>query len=315
MKAGIFALAFASLNELTSATSCGLGDEWTYCSAEYEYCTITNSDARSGYIAYGKSGKYTLIPFGNKGSGDLRFYCGNNFGDVIVGTVKECCYKSVSRQGAVSLAGTYDAVTEGETIYFGNLDSSINYLVEYGADGESFYRPVSNAPMYCGNTMFNDPIIGTVKSCVYNESPLAELPAPGADDWVYCGSEGGYCTGIETSTTEATWIKYGASDQYYYKQVYTTDGSVPCTNGFFEDSIYGTYKYCWLAETDSSKVSSSVAFTRKVNGVIYSAKTFDISKVGMVNLIAMLISVITVVALGVRYCLQRKEKLQYESLV
>eukprot|EP00484_Ammonia_sp_Unknown_P008459 CAMPEP_0197072660 /NCGR_PEP_ID=MMETSP1384-20130603/210207_1 /TAXON_ID=29189 /ORGANISM="Ammonia sp." /LENGTH=352 /DNA_ID=CAMNT_0042511481 /DNA_START=77 /DNA_END=1135 /DNA_ORIENTATION=+ len=352
MKVGLFTVAVASLNQIASATSCGLGDEWTYCSAEYNYCTITGEEARAGYIAYGKSSQYTLIPFANKGGDDLRFYCGNNFGDVIPGTVKECCYMSAdTEETASSLAGSYPTVTEGNTIYFGSLDSTANYLVEYGASGESFYRPVSNAPMLCGNTMFNDPLYGTVKSCVYALSPLTSLPSARASTWSYCGAEGGSCSGISTSASSPTWIRYGASNQWFYKQVYSTSGYVPCTNGFFEDPIYGTYKYCYssnqwfykqvystsgyvpctngffedpiygtykycyLDSSSSEEVSTSTMLTRKVNGMIYSAKTFDMTQVGMVNLIATLISVITVVALAARYCVQRKEKLEYESLV
>jgi parallel beta-helix repeat protein len=68
---------------------------------------------------------------------------------------------------------------------------------------------------------------------------LAAPPPPPGGDWIFCATEGGFCTFTGTQQ-----VRYGANGAYFYKTL--SDGTA-CTNSVFGDPIYGVAKDCEIS--------------------------------------------------------------------
>jgi hypothetical protein len=75
----------------------------------------------------------------------------------------------------------------------------------------------------------------------------------GADGWTQCAAEGEICT-----TPGARQVRYGADGKYAYQNV---NGPVGCNNGTFGDVLYGAFKSCQYAATDTV-VGGTPAYVR-----------------------------------------------------
>lgn len=109
--------------------------------------------------------------------------------------------------------------------------------VRYGA-GNSWVVKVFTNNVQCSNTVFGDPIEGTVKTCSYAATTSsAPTPAPTTPvTWTACAAENGTC-----SFTGTRDVRYGVPGAYATK-AFTT--RTACTNAVFGDPIEGTVKSC-----------------------------------------------------------------------
>ena len=111
----------------------------------------------------------------------------------------------------------------------GTCSFSGTMVVRYGANGSYAYQTATGS-IGCNNTVFGDPIPGTVKACY-----VAPVPPT---SWTKCSDEGGTCNVPSTVT-----VAYGANNSYIYK---TVTGSIGCNNtAFGNDPAYGTFKACY----------------------------------------------------------------------
>ncbi|MGI5458530.1 SGNH/GDSL hydrolase family protein [Streptomyces sp. CA-249302] len=132
-----------------------------------------------------------------------------------------------------ALPGTWDlCATEN-----GTCDTGGAAAVAYGASGRFKYL-TSTGSVACTNTLFEDPIPGTVKACYGQTAPPAE------NVWSPCATEGGTCafSGVMT-------VAYGANGSFHYA---TLPGGTACTNAVFEDPTPGTPKSCYLISAPPS---------------------------------------------------------------
>ena len=90
MLKGLFELILAACCISFSRSSCP-SNEYLECASEGNSCYIP-SNIDQGYISYGVSGRYTLVPFTNSADSSLTIRCDNDFGDVYYGRTKYCCY-------------------------------------------------------------------------------------------------------------------------------------------------------------------------------------------------------------------------------
>lgn len=122
---------------------------WTQCASENGTCSFSGTLT----VAYGANGKFNYATLNN------GIACNNSvFGDPNVGTVK-ACYLMAAPPNTISW--TQCASENGTCSFSGNLQ------VAYGANGQYFYRNLSNGTA-CNNSVFGDPDVGTVKACYYN---------------------------------------------------------------------------------------------------------------------------------------------------
>ena len=80
----------------------------------------------------------------------------------------------------------------------------------------------------CTNSVFGDPLYGTVKECQCITTAVA------ASASVKCANEGGVCACVGE-------VMYGKGVKYVRKAAI---GSISCTNGVFGDPLVGTFKEC-----------------------------------------------------------------------
>ena len=69
-------IAFHLMKIISLATQTCPSDSalsYTYCAKEGGDCTVPSTNGRAGFISYGANGRFTIIPFVNKGSGTLSF--------------------------------------------------------------------------------------------------------------------------------------------------------------------------------------------------------------------------------------------------
>ena len=119
---------------------------WTSCASENGTCSFAGVMT----VAYGANGAYdyATLPGGTS--------CSNSvFGDPASGSVKSCYVIAPPP----SFATWTSCASESGTCSF-----SGTHEVAYGANGQYFYRTVTNSTG-CGNSVFGDPIPGTAKNC------------------------------------------------------------------------------------------------------------------------------------------------------
>ena len=145
------------------------GGSWVFCANENGTCTFSGTTS----VRYGANGSYNTLVATNS------IACNNaTFGDPISGTVKTCEYLSggasptntpvnptntpVNPTNTPTGGWTFCA-NEGGTCTFSGTTS-----VRYGA-GSSWNTLVATNSIACNNATFGDPIVGTAKTCEYQQ--------------------------------------------------------------------------------------------------------------------------------------------------
>lgn len=106
-------------------------------------------------------------------------------------------------------------------------------VVRFGVNG--FYsHQLINDSVVCSNTVFGDPIKGTVKTC----SNSSEVNSSSIS-YTQCASEWGTCT-----FSGKRIVRYGGNGQFNYQ---LATSSIACTNAIFGDPIKGTVKTCSIS--------------------------------------------------------------------
>ena len=113
--------------------------------------------------------------------------------------------------------------------------------VRYGADGTYFYQTLTDGTA-CVNSVFGDPLAGTLKSCAVRPT-----------EWTFCAWEGGEC-----AFSGAQEVRYGSNGSYFYR---TLSGGTACTNDVFGDPVFGTLKQCAYRPSTGSGSSGSTDWT------------------------------------------------------
>jgi hypothetical protein len=98
--------------------------------------------------------------------------------------------------------------------------------VRYGANGSFTYKLLSNGTA-CNNSVFGDPIPGTVKQCHI-----------GLNGYTFCAQEGGTC-----SFSGNHVVAYGANGMFLYRNLTNGTG---CNNSVFTDPLPGVVKRCFF---------------------------------------------------------------------
>jgi hypothetical protein len=121
---------------------------WSQCAAENGTCSFTGTMT----VAFGANGSFNYATLTNGTT------CSNGvFGDPIVGTTKACYLVAPP---ATTVAWISCASENGTCSFSGTHE------VAYGANGQFFYRSLTNGTA-CSNSVFGDPIALTVKNCYY----------------------------------------------------------------------------------------------------------------------------------------------------
>lgn len=238
---------------------------WKICGNEDSICRV---DGKS-IIRYGERNVYVYKLV------ESDIACSYTiFGDPLFGVHKKCDVFDISdylnnTSQAVTLQNFYGP--ENKRI-FNSIFSSIrlvwtfcsyehgtckintNSIVRYGHNNVFVYTYASNDTI-CNNEKFGDPLYGTFKKCDYivlddltnrginlvnpfNESLSIynNLSAQTPINWVYCSPEWGTC-----NISARSIVRYGEHNNWRYL---FTNTSVSCTNDFFGDPLYGTFKKC-----------------------------------------------------------------------
>ena len=119
-------------------------------------------------------------------------------------------------------------------------------VIRYGADGLYYYKVVSDGAS-CANSVFADPVVGTVKSCAIGSVSIS--PPPPSSDWTFCAWEGNFCGFAGTKQ-----VRYGADGSYAYKTL--TNGTA-CGNSMFGDPAEGSVKHCAVGAASISAPPAS----------------------------------------------------------
>jgi hypothetical protein len=168
-------------------------------------------------VAFGAGGRF------NYASASSATGCSNGvFGDPAPGVVKSCYAEAVPPTANVWAR----CASENGTCSFSGV-----MTVAYGANGSYNYATLG-AGTGCDNTVFGDPVAGTVKAC------YVVGPPPTFTTWTACADENGTCS--FTGTHE---VAYGANGQYFYGSL---TGGTPCGNSAFGDPAAGTVKACYV---------------------------------------------------------------------
>lgn len=156
-------------------------------------------------------------------------------------------------------------------------------VVQYGA-GSSWVSQTVTGSVLCANSVFGDPIYGTLKSCQYgpDTSGAPPPPPPIITSWTPCAQEGQTCSFSGTRT-----VQYGAGTK---QASGTFSGSVLCDNSVFGDPVYGVAKSCqysavvlvnpdWLdcATENQSCAFSGTRVVRYGAGSTFASQTFTSS--------------------------------------
>jgi hypothetical protein len=141
-----YAASTASSTPTASTDSSAASQNYTYCSAEWNYCSFSGTAT----VRYGANGSYfyKTVTGGTACSNDT-------FGDPAVGTVKSCSYAPAA---STTISYTY---CSGE---WGYCSFSGTRQVRYGANNSYFYKTVTGG-ISCTNDNFGDPAVGITKSC------------------------------------------------------------------------------------------------------------------------------------------------------
>ncbi len=196
----------------TNTTYQPLPGMWTQCAAENAMCAFGGTMT----VAFGANDSFS---YATKSNGT---YCSNSvFGDPIFGTPK-ACYIEVPPP--TSNVWSQCASENATCSFLGTM------TVAFGANGSYNYATETNGTS-CSNSVFGDPIFGTVKGCYLLAPPVA------ASVWSSCSAENGTC-----SFTGRREVAYGGDGKYFYGSF--TNGT-PCNNSVFGDPNSGTVKTCY----------------------------------------------------------------------
>jgi hypothetical protein len=136
--------------------------EAVYCSAERGTCSLPTGVTAT--VWYGANSNWYAVD-GLSGSID----CSNDqFGDPIRGTGKSCMYVGENQPPVVdNNQPPSDAVYCAAEWSTCDLPGGITATVWYGADTSWYTQSDVSGSIDCTNSVFGDPIRGTVKSCYY----------------------------------------------------------------------------------------------------------------------------------------------------
>ena len=155
----VFLFATVALLATFPSSASAQTSEWTFCAAEGGTCTFSGTQE----VRYGANGLYVYKTFTNATA------CTNSvFSDPIVGVAKSCSVKPTS--------GWTVCASEGGFCPFSGTQQ-----VRYGANGAYFYKTLTGGTL-CTNSVFGDPIVGTVKQCQIGgaSATLTATPSPTA---------------------------------------------------------------------------------------------------------------------------------------
>src|SRR5262245_22410958 len=150
-----------------TAKQCEIGSaastsSWTFCASEGGFCGFTGAKV----ISYGANGLYYYKIVSDGAS------CTNSvFGDPAAGTVKSCAIGSVSISPPPPSSDWTFCAWEGNFCGFAGTKQ-----VRYGADGSYAYKTLTDGTP-CTNSMFGDPIEGSVKHCAVGAASISAPPA------------------------------------------------------------------------------------------------------------------------------------------
>eukprot|EP01084_Bolivina_argentea_P269594 458228_1 len=199
------------------------GSSWIQCATESGWCTINGIS--EGYMSYGESGKFNLIPFSAANS-TISISCNWRNGAISVST-HYCCY----------IAGiiNFKTYNYNQTVpYFQNISfpELIISGARYGLSGRYVYRAFERSIIHCHLNYFADPYATKVKVCDYTFTNV--IPnGQGTDlEWVDCGEENGLCN---TFTDQQIWVRYGINNKYNYRYIQSYDGTIPCDDILFNN--------------------------------------------------------------------------------
>jgi len=121
----------------------GGSGNWVRCADEWKQCSFNGR----AIVRYGKNGRYAYKVANNGIS------CTNGvFGDPNYGVFKECHYINLHQRFRYCSNEYQTCHTRGKS------------LIKYGEKGRYTYKVV-NGTTPCSNSVFGDPIVGTVKKC------------------------------------------------------------------------------------------------------------------------------------------------------
>jgi len=127
------------------------GTTWTTCATENDTCNFSGTRQ----VRYGANDTYAT----RTATGSIA--CANYvFGDPVYGIVKSCQYSSETT------ATAQETWTQCSPEY-ANCSFSGTRQVRYGANGIFAYT-IASRSVACSNSVFGDPVYGTVKACSYS---------------------------------------------------------------------------------------------------------------------------------------------------
>jgi hypothetical protein len=143
-------------------------------------------------------------------------------------------------------AGYSFCASENQTCSFSGQKS-----VAYGANNNFAFLNLAGGTA-CTNSVFGDPISGTVKAC-YIKDILTQAPAPasGPVGYTFCATENQTC-----SFTGQKSVAYGANNNF---TMLNLSGGTECTNSVFGDPIFGTVKACYIKDVPAQVPATPVA--------------------------------------------------------
>ncbi len=236
----ILCLLFIFKAEVSEAQS----SSWVRCASEHQHCNFSGTTR----VLYGEStASRNVIRSRSNGVS-----CSNGiFGDPAPGIVKACWYEVVSSPSPSPTEPTpgdtawIRCASENQTCSFSGTRE-----VRYGTETQNVIRTIASSTN-CSNSVFGDPVPGTLKSCWYASAtpapepepePVPEpTPAPGGS-WVSCASENQTCS--FSGTRE---VRYGTETQNVIR---TITSSTQCSNSIFGDPVPGTVKRCWYSSQE-----------------------------------------------------------------
>ncbi|WP_418181269.1 hypothetical protein ACNSOL_12235 (plasmid) [Aliarcobacter lanthieri] len=229
----------------------------SYCSGENGTCSFSGTKM----IAFGANGNY-VYKFATSSIGCNH----NNFGDPAPNVVKSCYIVNQAEMINNTCPSGYiylewiGCAGENNTCYVDGIKT-----VRYGTSGYYSYKTINNS-VYCSNTVFGDPILGSVKTCSFKNTTIKQVSTltatcpPNTTDkniWLTCSSEGGTCSFNGTQV-----VRYGGDGKYYYKN--NVNGTIKCDNNTFGDPAPGAIKGCSYSQgmnCEGKKLECSVGYT------------------------------------------------------
>src|SRR5262245_33271369 len=136
---------------------------WTFCANEGGTCSFSGTQQ----VRYGANGGYVY-----KTLTDGTACTNSVFGDPAPGILKQCEIGSA----ASTNSWTFCASEGGFCGFTGTK------VIRYGAGGLYYYKVVSDGTS-CANSVFDDPVVGTVKSCAIGSVSIS--PPPPSSDWTF----------------------------------------------------------------------------------------------------------------------------------